>query len=137
MTDKTGLVTTTIYGYSQSLPIAKIVGASYNDVLSVFQLNGSDYNKYTDLDIVEKSNLDIDTISEQQLITALDTFRSKTEFKNYQITTYTHNPLIGVTSITPPSGIREIYIYDTANRLEKVVNINGNILKEIKYNFKQ
>ena len=45
--------------------------------------------------------------------------------------------MIGVTSITPPNGIREIYHYDAANRLEKVVDINGNILKEYKYQYKQ
>ena len=36
-----------------------------------------------------------------------------------------------------PSGIREIYKYDGANRLERVTDINGNILKEYKYKYKQ
>lgn len=56
---------------------------------------------------------------------------------NYQITTYTYNPLIGVTSVTPPSGIRENYIYDNSNRLEKIIDLNNNILKEFKYKYKQ
>ncbi|WP_374464396.1 hypothetical protein [Chryseobacterium sp.] len=58
---------------------------------------------------------------------------------NYQITTYTYDPLIGVRSITPPSGIREVYIYDSANRLKEIRENNqtGNLLKEFKYNYKQ
>ena len=57
---------------------------------------------------------------------------------NYSITTYTYDPLVGVTSITPPSGIREVYLYDTANRLKEIRedNATGKILKEFKYNYK-
>jgi YD repeat-containing protein len=53
------------------------------------------------------------------------------------ISTYAYDPLIGVTSITPPSGVREIYKYDSANRLQSVVDVNGKILKEYQYNYKQ
>ncbi|REC69944.1 hypothetical protein DRF60_20945, partial [Chryseobacterium elymi] len=74
--------------------------------------------------------------SEQSLISALDLFRNNSALSTYQITTYTYDPLIGVRSITPPSGIRELYKYDTANRLEKVIDINGKVLKEYKYNYK-
>ncbi|MNY54568.1 hypothetical protein D3C86_1904580 [compost metagenome] len=55
---------------------------------------------------------------------------------NAQVTTYTYDPLIGVRSITPSSGIREIYKYDSANRLENIRDINGKLLKEFKYNYK-
>ncbi|WP_407500184.1 RHS repeat domain-containing protein, partial [Elizabethkingia meningoseptica] len=74
--------------------------------------------------------------SEQALISALDIFRNNPALSGYQISTYTYNPLIGVTSITPPSGIREIYKYDAANRLESVKDVNGNILKEYQYRYK-
>lgn len=53
----------------------------------------------------------------------------------YQVTTYTYDPLVGVRSITPPSGIRENYSYDTAHRLEAIIDVNGKILKEYKYNY--
>jgi hypothetical protein len=32
--------------------------------------------------------------------------------------------------------LREVYIYDPANRLEKIVDVNGKVLKEFKYNYK-
>ena len=61
------------------------------------------------------------------------------------VTTYTYDPLIGVTTITPPSGIREQYLYDTANRLKEIQvrerDNTGNYvvktIKELKYNYKQ
>jgi|GEM_PF-1160772 RHS repeat superfamily protein len=114
-----------IWGYHQTLPIAKIEGATYEQVKNLVS------------DIISKSNEDKDEVSEKDLITALDNFRNKDELKNFQITTYTHNPLIGVTSITPPSGIREIYKYDDANRLKQVLDIEGNILKEYNYHYSE
>ena len=114
-----------IWGYHQTLPIAKIEGATYEQVKNLVS------------DIISKSNEDKDEVSEKDLITALDNFRNKDELKNFQITTYTHNPLIGVTSITPPSGIREIYKYDEANRLTQVLDIEGNILKEYNYHYSE
>ena len=134
---KDGITTTYIYGYNQNYPIAKLDGATYEQVMTAFGLNPNDNQSYLSLEIVSKSNQDTDEPSENTLITALDQFRSNAGLANYQVTTYTHNPLVGVTSVTPPSGIRENYIYDTANRLEKVVDVNGKLLKEYKYNYKQ
>ncbi|WP_312993138.1 hypothetical protein [Chryseobacterium flavum] len=134
-TGKDNIPVTTIYGYNQTLPIATISGISYEQLMQVFGLPATPAG-YLSLDIVSKSNADKDEASEQILLNALETFRKNPALTGYQISTYTYNPLIGVTSITPPSGIRESYIYDTANRLEKVVDVNGNVLKEMKYNYK-
>lgn len=128
-------VKTILYGYSNSLPIAEIEGATYNQVMQIFNLDPKSTASFTNLDIVQKSNLDIDNSSEQSLINALETFRKKTEFKDYQITTYTYNPLIGVTSITSPNGMKEFYKYNVQNKLEKILDADGNILKEYQYNY--
>jgi YD repeat-containing protein len=122
--------TVIIWGYNQTQPIAKIEGAKYEDIKTVQVL----------LDAITASDTDAtqDTASsEQSLLTALDSLRINSSFSNYIITTYTYDPLIGVTSITPPSGVREIYKYDSANRLQSVVDVNGKILKEYQYNYKQ
>ncbi|MBT2620062.1 DUF5977 domain-containing protein [Chryseobacterium sp. ISL-6] len=124
---------TTIYGYHQNLPIAKIKGASYNQVLMAFNLDPANYEDYLNLDIIKKSNLDVDISTEGALIAALDTFRSNAQLKNYEITTYTYDPGIGVTSMTLPNGIREYYKYDLANRLSKILDKDNNFIKEIKY----
>ncbi|MDQ8748162.1 hypothetical protein [Elizabethkingia miricola] len=122
-----GKPVTVIWGYGQTQPIAKIEGAAYNQVSAyvsaIIAASDADNTQGTDQ-------------SEQALIGALDILRNNTALSAYQITTYTYNPLIGVTSITPPSGVRDIYKYDSANRLESVKDVNGNLLKEYQYRYK-
>lgn len=113
-----------IWGYNQTMPIAKIEGARLTDIGTLAD------------DIVLKSNVDKDISSEIELVKALDLFRSNIALKNFQITTYTYDPLIGITTTTPPNGIREIYQYDRNGRLKTVADVNGNILNEYKYNNK-
>jgi YD repeat-containing protein len=52
------------------------------------------------------------------------------------ITTYTHDPLIGVTSMTDPREDTVYYRYDAFNRLIEVKDRDGNILSENTYNYK-
>ncbi len=123
-TTKDGVPVSIIWGYHQTQPIAKIEGATYVQVLGMATA------------IINASNADADygtETSENDLLTALDNFRTNS---GYQTTTYSYDPLIGVRSITPPSGIREYYIYDAANRLKEVKDINGNTLKEYQYHYK-
>ncbi|ATL75963.1 hypothetical protein IQ37_04485 [Chryseobacterium piperi] len=127
-TTKAGVSTTIIWGYNQTQPIAKIEGAKLSDITQSLITT-----------IVNASNDDeADPSKEGALITALDNFRKNSGLFNYQITTYTYDPLIGVTSITPPSGIREVYVYDAANRLKEIRQDSktGNLVKEFKYNYK-
>ncbi|CAD7805304.1 hypothetical protein CHRY9390_01347 [Chryseobacterium aquaeductus] len=133
-TTKEGLPTTFIWGYNQTKPIAKIEGATYAQVMSALGL-ASGSQDYLSSQIYIKSNADIDQSTEEDLIAELDVFRKKSTLANYQISTYTYNPLIGVTTITPPSGIRSLYKYDPANRLESIVDLNGKIVKDYTYNY--
>lgn len=123
--------TVIIWGYNQTQPIVKIEGKSYDALMALSGV--STLVNYA----ITKSNSDVDTATEQLLLTALDSLRTDSSLNAYMISTYTYDPLIGVTSITPPSGIREIYKYDSANRLQSVVDVNGKILKEYQYNYKQ
>lgn len=130
-TAKSGVTTAIVWGYNQTQPIAKIEGAMYSQVGSLVSA------------IINASNDDaVDTAignpKEQDLLNALDAFRNNTTLSGYQITTYTYDSLVGVRSITPPSGVRQVYIYDTANRLKEVREHDqtGNLLKEYQYNYK-
>lgn len=125
---------TIIWGYKHSLPIAKIYGASYQQVMQAFNLDPNNVGSYLDLDIVKKSDLDIDSSSEATFVNALEIFKNKTELKDFQVTTYTYDPLIGVKNTIQPSGAKEIFVYDTNNRLEKVLDRDNNIIKEYNYN---
>ncbi|MGI9583921.1 hypothetical protein ACR1PO_22225 [Chryseobacterium sp. RRHN12] len=129
-TTKEGVPVCIVWGYNQTQPIAKIEGITYA------RLSGISPGI---LEIVNASNTDASAgvnNDETAFLSALNTFRSNTALSGYQITTYTYDPLVGVRSITPPSGITESYSYDSANRLEKVIDVNGKVLKEMKYNYK-
>lgn len=119
-----GNSTVIIWGYNQTYPIAKIEGAKLSDIGNLAD------------DIIQKSDADTDQASENILINALDSFRIQNALKNFVITTYTYDPLVGATTVTPPNGLREIYRYDRNGRLTSVVDVNGNIIKDYKYNTK-
>ncbi|QBA21000.1 hypothetical protein EU348_07265 [Chryseobacterium indologenes] len=124
-TTKAGVPVTIIWGYNETQPIAKIEGATYDQVSGLISA------------IISASDSDAQALSnndETSLLSVLNTFRNS--LPNYLITTYTYDPLIGVRSITPSSGIRENYLYDSAGRLQKVVDVNGQVVKEMKYNYK-
>ncbi|MDC8104825.1 hypothetical protein ACNFU2_08335 [Chryseobacterium sp. PTM-20240506] len=128
-TTKDGIPTSVVWGYNNTQPIAKVQGATYAQLVSLGLITA----------IVDASDQDAaNPANEPALITALDNFRKNSGLSAYQISTYTYDPLIGVTSITPPSGIREVYIYDTANRLKEIRQDSktGNLIKEFKYNYK-
>ncbi|REC41606.1 hypothetical protein DRF67_21180, partial [Chryseobacterium pennipullorum] len=120
---KGSVPTAIVWGYNNTLPIAKVEGATYQEVQGLAS------------GIIAKSNTDTDPASEKILMNALDSFRNQAAFKNYSITTYTYDPLIGVTSVTPSTGIRQFYKYDSSNRLQSVVDANNNIVKELSYNY--
>lgn len=123
-TGKNGIPVSIVWGYNSTLPIAKIEGAKYDDISNHVQ------------NIITLSDEDASNpIKEELLLVAEDNFRKNSTLISYQITTYTHDPLIGVTSITPWSGLREYYKYDTTNRLEKIVDVNNKILKEFNYHY--
>ncbi|WP_155845833.1 DUF5977 domain-containing protein [Chryseobacterium gregarium] len=134
-TPKSGIPITTIWGYHQTKPIAIIEGASYSQVMQAFNLDPNDPNSYLQLEIVKKSDLDKDDSSENIFISELNNFRNKDELKDFKVTSYVYDPLIGIKTIFQSSGIIEKYKYDSLNRLEKILDKDNNIIKEFKYNY--
>jgi hypothetical protein len=127
-TTKEGKPVTVIWGYGQNQPIAKIEGAQYDNIKNNPLITA----------VVSAAQSDLQNpVNEPALLTALDNLRNDTAFKDFQITSVTYDQLVGITNLTAPSGIRETYKYDTANRLEKIVDEQGKSLKEFKYNYKQ
>lgn len=134
-TTKGGIPVTILWGYNKTQPIAKIEGGNYSQIMQVFGLDGNNNTSYQQLDIVKKSNLDIDDSTENDLVSALINFSNKNEFKDFKITTYTYDPLIGVKTITQPSGLKETYKYDLSGRLDHILDNDNKIMKEFKYNY--
>ncbi|KAA0128367.1 hypothetical protein FY557_08840 [Chryseobacterium sp. SN22] len=129
-TKENGSSATIIWGYSKTQPIAMVEGAKLSDISqslidSIVNASATDYASATGND-------------ESAFLAALDAFRKDASLAGYQITTYTYDPLIGLRSVTAPTGLREVYIYDTANRLKEIRenNENGKILQEFTYNYK-
>ena len=131
ISQENGMHTVYIWGYNQQHLIAKIDNASYSEVSSYIS------------NLQTKSNLDNDTCldtqacNEKTLRTDLNALRNDATYKDkWQVSTYTYNLLIGVTSITDPKGYTLYYLYDSFGRLEFVKDTQGKILSENKYNYR-
>jgi hypothetical protein len=107
-----------IWGYKEEYPVAKVENSTLSAVeatLTSAELNGIKNGTY----------------DQAAMISVLNKIRAS--LPNAMVTAYTYSPLVGVTSISPPSGLTEYYKYDMANRLEKIVDVNNKIIKEFKY----
>ncbi len=109
-----------IWGYNHEFPVAKVENANYNDVINT-GINLITINNTTTTDISLRAELDM---IRQTLTTAM-------------VTTYTYDPLIGITSVTDPKGYTTYYQYDDFGRLKIVKDHNGNILSNTSYSYKQ
>nr|WP_315248591.1 DUF5977 domain-containing protein [uncultured Flavobacterium sp.] len=117
-TQESGTPVSIIWGYNKTQPIAKIENAAYSEVASYIS------------NLQTKS----DTGTEAALLTDLNSLR--TNLPNAMVTTYTHIPLVGVSTITDPKGDKMTYSYDTFGRLQFVKDKNLNILQKYCYNYK-
>lgn len=54
-----------------------------------------------------------------------------------QMTTYTYDALVGITSATDPNNVTTYYQYDTFGRLQLIKDNKGNIVKAYTYHYKQ
>jgi YD repeat-containing protein len=125
-----GTPVTIIWGYNQTLPIAKIENALYTSISTTIIS-----------DIQTKSNQDNDncttwpcTGKEETLRVALNSLRAS--LTNAMVTTSTYDPLIGITSNTDTKGYTTYYKYDAYGNLLNVKDKNGNILSENEYRYK-
>jgi len=121
-----GVVINYIWSYNKQYPIAEIKNADYAAIVTA--LGGATaVNNFANGFPVNKA--------------AIDTFlapirNSTTTFKDTMITTYTYEPLIGMTSMTDPKGMTTHYEYDDFQRLMNVKDQDGNIIKNFDYHYK-
>ncbi|WP_298537614.1 RHS repeat domain-containing protein [uncultured Algibacter sp.] len=142
-----------IWGYNKEYPIAKIENTSsnevenaiasltsqYNTLEKIQALSNADTNRSIDQRTVDVNNPDgvvtkNNDDPEGNLREALRTLRAA--LPDSMITTYTYDPLVGVTSITDPKGYTMYYEYDELNRLKQVIDADGHIVSQNEYHYK-
>ncbi len=116
-----------IWGYNKEYPIVKIENFTSSQVSSIQSLITAAENA---------SNTDTSLSTENTLREKLAAIRNHSSLQNAMVTTYTYDPLVGVTSITDPKGYTMYYEYDAFNRLEHVKDAEGNLLSTNDYNYK-
>ncbi len=116
-----------IWGYNQTLPIAKIENITYATISA-----GVIANLQT-LSVADIDNCSSASCTEEALRIALNSLRST--FPDAMVFSYTYNPLIGITSMTDPKGISSYYEYDLFNRLKCVKDQSLNVLQMYCYNY--
>jgi hypothetical protein len=122
-----------LWGYNGQYPIAKIENFSTSQISTEVQ----------NLIIAaeDAANLDDDRTldylgQEGDLREALDNIRNNVALSNTIMSSYTYDPLIGVTSMTDARGYTIYYEYDEFNRLEHVKDAEGKLVSETQYNYK-
>ncbi len=117
-----------IWGYGNQYPIAKIENFIKTQATAILNLTNT---------AITASNADTSIATENALRTALNNIRNNSALSAAMVTTYTYDPLIGVTSVTDPKGYTVFYEYDDFNRLKYVRDKDSNILSKNEYNYKQ
>ncbi len=74
--------------------------------------------------------------TESDMLTALTALRNHSALSGKAVTTCTYLPLVGIKTITDPKGYTTTYHYDNFNRLEKVTDMENNILSENQYRYR-
>lgn len=127
-----------IWGYNQSQPIAKIENATASVVDAAIARLSEENNTLEKIQSL--SDMDFDNCigntgcSESNLRKALGELQA--ELSDSQMSYYTYNPLIGMTSMTDSRGQTIYYEYDNFNRLETVKDADGHILNKNEYHYK-
>ncbi len=118
-----------IWGYNNKHIIAKVQNITYADLANLTTITTLQSQSNNDT----SSCLGNGNCNEQTLRNSLTTLRNVLPDNAY-MTSYTYNPLIGVTSITDPRGSSLYYVYDTNNRLSEVYDQNYKLLSKNEYN---
>ncbi len=106
-----------IWSYNKVYPVAKIENAAFSEVATALGISENDLKNFNEANLSQLEGL-------------------RTTLPNAMVTTYTYDPLVGVTSMTDPRGYTTTYHYDEFNRLEFVKDAEGNLVSENKYHYK-
>jgi len=112
-----------LWSYNYQYPVAEIKGATLSEVKTALGYGD------TQLDNLARSMM-------PDAAAVGNTLRTYFRDKPVLITTYTYQPLVGVTSVTTPEGVITTYEYDSFGRLETVRDKDGHILDRYEYHYR-
>jgi hypothetical protein len=96
-----------LWGYGNTLPIAKAVGAKHNTLSTAYTAVGGD----------------------------LTVLRNHSSLSSAMVSTYTYKPLSGISSQVDPANITTKYDFDEFGRLESLKDNNHHIVQAYAYNY--
>ncbi len=111
--------TTILWGYNYSKPVAKIENADFASVDAA----------------LEVTYAVLQTKTSNELKEIINNLRTHSALENTMITSYTYDPLIGMTSTTDPNGYITHYVYDSFGRLQTIRDFDWNVIKHFNYNY--
>ncbi len=123
-----------VWGYEGEHLIAKIENATYNSLPTTLKGGNGHLGLFNEA--INLSDDDTNVAAEIPLLTKLDEIRNHIALKDAMVTIYTYDPLIGMTTMTDPSGYKTSYTYDIHNRLHQVKDNEGHVISENQYNYK-
>ncbi|MGN8055129.1 hypothetical protein ACTJKN_02575 [Pedobacter sp. 22163] len=112
-----------LYGYKGDSPILEIANAEYGDVEAAI---GGEYN----VNYYRMSNPDKATVD--ALVGTLQGALPKAQIKSFS-----YQPLYGMRSSTDVKGMSTYYDYDDFQRLKTLKDLEGNIIRQNDYHYKQ
>ncbi len=110
-----------IWGHKNKYPLVKAENATYAEIVAT-------------LTTQELNNLKSGNYNQATMIITLNKVR--TGLPNAMVTTYTYDPLLGITSMTDRKGYTIYYEYDDFNRLKEVKDSDGNLVTDYQYHYK-
>ncbi|MGJ1421058.1 hypothetical protein ACR79T_15670 [Sphingobacterium spiritivorum] len=111
-----------LWGYNGQYPVAEIVNAHYNDVVSA--IGGQSV-----VDALNSGTITADYIRQK-----MDILRSN--LPGSQVTSYTYKPLVGMTSKTDAKGQTEYYQYDGLQRLQHILDQFQQLRQSYHYHYR-
>ncbi|WP_412985781.1 hypothetical protein [Pontimicrobium sp. IMCC45349] len=106
-----------LWDATKTLLLAKIDNASENEVANALGVTIAVLEDFTEANLSQINGL-------------------RASLPTSQVTTFTYEPLVGVTSVTDPKGYVMYYEYDAFGRLEYVKDKDNNILSKNEYNYR-
>ncbi|WP_340067296.1 hypothetical protein [Ascidiimonas aurantiaca] len=109
-----------LWGYNGQYPVAKIENATYAEATG------------------PSVNLNMALLEDPSTSAALrsELAKLRTALPQAMVTTYTYDPLIGMSSMTDASGLTTYYEYDDRNRLKAVKDLNAHLQAQYFYHYK-